>query len=225
MKKMIGFTRLERTLEILNEVKKTIDPVAFITGGFAACLYHGIYIDDETHDVDIFFKNPNFEDENVFNSFDLIEAIMGKFGDVSFCERGLYHYEKKVSSIANLEYDINNYYNEKKFDFAPDLFLKFNFIQYHSSLKRLDVLSSFDLDECKIILDTEWVMGFGTNPVLSPTNEFLEAWKVRDIKPNYDLHKKNKKLNEIQNEKTKKRMEKWSIRKNKYFDGIYLITN
>ena len=193
MKRTIQFKKLQHIHDVLSLIKKTIDPNAFIAGGAAAEVYLGIDFKYES-DVDIFFKNPIFDLDG--GCYDVLRSTLKGNGYAVYESKlEIYYYHYKIRRLATV-------YKEG---------FKFDFIQYISTVDKKKILNSFDLDECKITIDTNY-----NDLVVNPSNEFLEAWKKEEINPHYDMFKYEP-VNEIQNEKTKERVEKWSERKKQYF--------
>jgi hypothetical protein len=180
---------------MLELIKRTIDPEAFIAGGAAAEVYLGT--DFNNSDIDIFFKNPIFDlDGCCYNT--LKSVLKGNDYSVYESKLEIYYYHYKIRRLATV-------YKEG---------FKFDFIQYVSTVNKESILNSFDLDECKITIDTNY-----NDLIVNPRSEFLEAWKTEEIKPHYDMFDYEP-VNEIQNAKTKERVEKWSKRKKEYFKNI-----
>lgn len=193
MKRTLQFKKLQHIHDVLSLIKKTIDPNAFIAGGAAAEIYLGTDFGHNS-DVDIFFKNPIFDlDSGCYEV--LRSTLKGNGYAVYESKLEIYYYHYKIRRLATV-------YKEG---------FKFDFIQYISTVDKKKILNSFDLDECKITIDTNY-----NDLVVNPSNEFLEAWKKEEIKPHYNMFKYEP-VNEIQNEKTKERVEKWTKRKQQYF--------
>jgi hypothetical protein len=195
MKKIVQFKKLQHMHDVLKLIKRTIDPEAFIAGGAAAEVYLGA--DFYNSDIDIFFKNPIFDlDGCCYNT--LKSVLKGNDYSVYESKLEIYYYHYKIRRLATVFKEGFN----------------FDFIQYISTVDKESILNSFDLDECKITIDTNH-----NNLIINPRSEFLEAWKTEEINPHYNMFKYEP-VNEIQNAKTKERVEKWSKRKQEYFKNI-----
>jgi hypothetical protein len=195
-KKTINIKKIQYINEVLSLIRETIDPDAFIAGGCAVEMHLAsdlVY----SSDIDIYFKNTMFDiDPCGLDSYNTLKSVL-EANKYSAYKKNLeiYYYHHKIRRIAT---SFKGGFN-------------FDFIQYSSKMNRKEVLNSFDLDECKITL----IPCFG-NLITNPSDEFLEAWKTVEINPHYDMFGYDP-VNKIQNEKTKKRVEKWLKRKKQYF--------
>ena len=193
MKKIVQFKKLQHMHDMLKLMKRTIDPKAFIAGGAAAEVYLGT--DFRNSDVDIFFKNPIFDLGD--GCYEVLRSTLKGNGYAVYESKlEIYYYHYKIRRLATV--------------FVEGF--KFDFIQYISTVDKESILNSFDLDECKITLDTDY-----NHLIVNPRSEFLKAWKTEEINPHYNMFKYEP-VNEIQNAKTKERVEKWSKRKEEYFN-------
>lgn len=181
---------------MLTYIRETIDPEAFIAGGFAAELELGEEFHTGGNDVDIFFKSAAFPlDSEYVSSYKMLKTIFHKekIGEVPL---ETYYYHKKIRHILEIK----------------DGYLKkFDIIQYDHKLTIPELLNTFDLDECKII-----VTPYGNQLQSLPTGAFKKAWEKEEIKPHLNMFD-DLRVNELQNEKTLERVKKWEKRKQWYF--------
>ena len=198
--KSLNIKKVKEIYDLLDIIRETIDPNAFIAGGAAVELYLGVDFGYDT-DIDVFFKNPVFDlDFNAgnMNGAKSLLSVLNSDGYSAYTKDvEIYYYCYNIMNIAHASKKSLN---------------KFDFIQYKSKLSKEQLLDTFDLDECKIILDI-----YGNKMRLHPTPEFLKAWETKEIIPHYNMFG-SEEVNKLQNEKTKLRVEKWAERKKQYFN-------
>lgn len=118
----------QRAFDVLNRIRETIDPNAFIAGGFAAQLYLGA---SWSTDIDIFFSSPNFDYSALGGSaFKQLRVVLGN--DLKSADYETYWYNKRFCRVGKL----------------PGIDL----IQINKAPKNAQeyVLEKFDINLCKV---------------------------------------------------------------------------
>jgi hypothetical protein len=180
--------KLAYALKILDKVQLTIDPNAFIAGGFATAYY--LDEDPTDNDIDIFFTSPNFEFSAFTSAYQQVNAIFED--ELEGAESEVYCYNKRFTKIAELEGEFNVDLIQIKE--APD-----NRIEY--------VLDKFDINVCKIALTSV------CNDTLyfQFTKDFESGINNETLVVEYNLNEREEE-NEFQNAITEERGEKYSER-------------
>lgn len=187
--KYINLKALNRALDILQKVKDTIDPNAFIAGGLPALIYLG---QDWRSDIDIFFTSPNFNSgplgESAFNQVKLL------FPELQSVNRETYWYNKRFTRIGKL--------NGVDFIQVIDVPKDQSVIDY--------VFEKFDINLCKIAL-LGHKSEYHEEIALEPSEEFLAGIKTKTLI--YDTNLSDHKYeSEAQAKVTLERLEKYKKR-------------
>lgn len=200
MKKYTDPNKNSVVVEVLKKVCSTVDPNAFIAGGYSAELVFGfnrglIELDPEVEtDVDIFFYHPFYDPFRDWgldsDATKLLSSVFPNTFNSAHLEIYYYHYD--IRRLGSMRYKEVN----------------FDFIQYNIEKSSHDIINGFDLDECKATTRLSNYQTKTPHLITTTTPEFDKAWKTKEIKPHLDLLEYPQ-ANEIQNEKTLKRARKW----------------
>lgn len=184
--KTIELEKLSRASLILKKINETIDPRAFIGGGFALAAYLG---ERWSTDIDIFFSSPNFDFNALGRSaFNQLRVVLGD--SIKLTSSETYWYNKRFTRIAN--------------------YLGCDLIQVNAPDKQTSltdyVFEKFDINVCKISLRTS-----EENILLTPHAECLEGLKKKTLI--YDLELADYSYeSQAQAKVTKNRVEKYTQR-------------
>lgn len=158
MNKRFDLEIIIKAIDILEKVKETIDPHAFIAGGLPASLYLG---QNWRSDIDIFFSSPNFEVDPLGKSaFRQLKAL---FEDLESVDQQTYWYNKRFCRVGKMgNVDFVQIKNAPKQDVQGYVFEK------------------FDINMCKIAMNGNHCE-YHHNLSLEPSKEFLLGLETKTL--------------------------------------------